>query len=143
MQGFFSHFAQKLAAWQRRGWLFFSARRKKVTKIVSAFVRFSTYYWGEKRTPFTSKGLEVHTNTESIIPQMLIITCEFCREVRYLDAANEEDVIRQFNAFRCRKGCDRSYYSYITVGQLVLGTPENQIIADTVVVPKKINHIAS
>ena len=87
--------------------------------------------------------LTKQATTESIIPQMLIITCESCKEVRYLDAADEEDVIRQFNAFRCRKGCDRSFYSYITVGQIVLGSPDNQVISDTVVVPKKVNSIAS
>ncbi len=69
--------------------------------------------------------VEVSTNQyihDGIIPQRLIITCEACRSAHYLDAHSEEEAAELFRRFQCKNGCDRVYYSYITVGQIILGT---------------------
>ena len=81
--------------------------------------------------------MEVHTIAESISPQTLIISCEACGEVLYLEAANDEEVARQFSGFRCKKNCDRSYYSYITIGQILLGSTQNQMIGDAIITQNK------
>jgi hypothetical protein len=81
--------------------------------------------------------LEVITKSESIAPQTLIISCEACGEVRYLDAASDEEAASQFNSFRCKKGCDRSYYSYISIGQIMIGASQNPAVSDTLLPQKK------
>ncbi|NIA29699.1 MAG: hypothetical protein GXO75_05360 [Calditrichaeota bacterium] len=48
----------------------------------------------------------------------LIITCEQCGEVKYFHAANDSSVERIFTSFHCSNNCDRSFYSYITIGQI-------------------------
>ena len=64
--------------------------------------------------------MEALTKIEPIASQTLIISCEACGEVRYLDAGSDEEVSQLFADFHCKKNCDRSYYSYITIGQISL-----------------------
>ena len=77
-------------------------------------------------------ALEVVTKSELIAPQTLIISCEACGEVRYLDAASDEEATRQFKEFCCKKGCDRSYYSYITIGQIMIGSSQSQSLNEDI-----------
>lgn len=86
-------------------------------------------------------GMEVLTlsqRTDGYTPHLLIITCEACRDVHYLDAVSEDDVADKFNRFQCKKGCERVYYSYITVGQIILESVNNQVIEENSLLPNKI-----
>ena len=60
------------------------------------------------------------TKTESMNTLNLIISCEECGQVKHYIAPNEKSAERTFNNYRCPNNCDRSFYSYITIGQISL-----------------------
>ncbi len=81
--------------------------------------------------------VEVPTKSEIIAPQTMIISCEACGEVRYFDAASDDESANLFSSFRCKKGCDRSYYSYITIGQIAMSEPRHLAADETAPLQKK------
>ena len=81
--------------------------------------------------------MEVLTKSEIIAPQTMIISCEACGEVRYFDAASDDESANLFSSFRCKKGCDRSYYSYITIGQIAMSEPSHLAADESNPLPKK------
>jgi hypothetical protein len=57
---------------------------------------------------------------DGVKSQRMIITCEVCKEAFHFDTIDEDNVEITFSNFQCKNKCDRTYYSYITVGKLFI-----------------------
>ena len=77
------------------------------------------------------------TKTAMNAQQTLIISCEACSEVRYFNAASDDEAAALFSTFICKNGCDRSYYSYITIGQIAMDEPLHLAAGETSPLQKK------
>ena len=62
-----------------------------------------------------------------MIMRRLIIMCEECGDVRHFDASSEQQVEDLYKRFICSNKCDRSFYSYITIGEIEINQYSRQV----------------
>jgi len=53
--------------------------------------------------------------------------------VKRFEASHDEEVERIFNNYECENKCDRHFYSYITIGQVIYDEQEEKLtVAESV-----------
>jgi hypothetical protein len=76
--------------------------------------------YNERGNQLTRRSYTITQQKYSIVPSQLIITCEACHESVHFLSDDEDEMVRLFGSYKCPNGCNRTNYSYISIGEIAL-----------------------